>query len=214
MKLKEWAIASFSAMAAIVISVSSALAETVEVNVDILNVRTGPGTNYSVLTQFDRGVRANRIKQEGNWAYIVTGRVEGWVFAPYVRVVADSSTSDPSLEPSYEANGRIENARHKGTGKAEVRVIADSAIVKIDALGENIQPFSVTYYGVITSNANNKISLKVNGFKSLLTNERVGTNGNGSCQLEVDPSKRLLSAICQAPDFDHGRTVFTRIAPQ
>ena len=88
MNTKNWAISLCSATISVALSISTALAETVEVIVNQLKVRSGPGLNYSVITAFDKGVRVNRIKQEGNWAYIAAGRVEGWVYTPTLRLLA------------------------------------------------------------------------------------------------------------------------------
>jgi|GEM_PF-773482 hypothetical protein len=110
MKLKNWAIAGFSAMVAIAVSISSVLAETIEVTVNDLKVRKGPGITYPVLTQFDKGVRANKIKQSGSWAYIVTGRVEGWVYAPYIKVASTETGSSGSLTQLFSRVWRVTKA--------------------------------------------------------------------------------------------------------
>lgn len=50
MNTKNWSIALCTATIAVVAIVAPALSETVEVTVDDLNVRSGPGQNYSVVT--------------------------------------------------------------------------------------------------------------------------------------------------------------------
>lgn len=203
------------------VSISSAFAETVEVTVNNLNVRTGPGTNYSVLTVFDKGVRVNRIKQSGNWAYVVAGRVEGWVYAPYVTVVGSGNPGDVGTgngnigtgpAPSrYESIGSINNARFRGNGTGDVQIVGPNrVVVTATARGENIQPFSVTYYAAITSRTRGQIVANVTAFASSPTgNETRPITGQCTVATSID-SNAIRSFTCQAyGGVDHGKTVFT-----
>lgn len=87
MKFKNLALALVGAAAALGLSVSAALAQVAEVSVDRLNVRTGPGTGFAVRGTMPRGSQAKIIETQGDWLYIVTGAVEGWIYAPYVTVL-------------------------------------------------------------------------------------------------------------------------------
>ncbi|NDJ18874.1 SH3 domain-containing protein [Myxacorys almedinensis] len=220
MKSKSWVTVFFSATAAVVVSISSVFAETVEVTVNNLNVRTGPGTNYPVLTVFDKGVRVNRIKQSGNWAYIVAGRVEGWVYSPYVVAVGsgDQGTGNGTITPGpgpapsrYESFGSITNARFRGTGAGDVQLVGSNrVVVTATARGENIQPFSVTYYAAITNRSPGQIVANVTAFASSPTGNQTRPI-EGECQIGVSSDSSFLrSFTCQAyGGVDHGRTVFT-----
>lgn len=50
-----------------------------------LNVRTGPGTNYRIITQLVKGQRVivGGLNQSGKWSYIKSP-VEGWVSSKYI----------------------------------------------------------------------------------------------------------------------------------
>ena len=90
MTLKTLAVALLSAAAAVGLSVSAALAQVAEVNIDSLNVRSGPGLTHGVRGTIPRGAQAKIIETQGDWLYIVTGPIEGWVYAPYVTVLNQS----------------------------------------------------------------------------------------------------------------------------
>lgn len=202
MNARNWSLAVCSATIAVTMSISPALAETVEVTGDGVNVRSGPGATYSVVTVWNKGVQGNRIKQQGNWSYVVTGPVEGWISSTYVKPAGSSSGSN------YEAIGSIENARYKGNGIAEVKKSGNNATIQVSARGENIRPFSTIYYGSIYSNSNTLTRVNVNAFESTRTGIKFSTTGN--CEVSFDSNKQLRSILCQAAGVDHGRTVFTK----
>lgn len=61
------------------------------VNGNCVNVRSGPGTNYPVLFQVNKGVRVNVMMSQEDWLYIMTypgngepGYRYGWIYAQYV----------------------------------------------------------------------------------------------------------------------------------
>lgn len=204
MNARNWSVAFCSATIALVASVSPALSETVEIIGDAVNVRSGAGINYNVITVWNRGVRGNRIQQENNWSYVVTGPVEGWVSSIYVKPVATSGNGSPT----YQGLGSIDNARYKGNGLGEVRVVANTATVQISARGENVPNFSTSYYGTIYSNSGSLIRVSLNGFQSNRTGQRIPTTGE--CQISLS-SNQLRSVTCRASGVDHGRTVFTKL---
>lgn len=202
MNARNWSLALCSATIAVTMSIAPASAETVEVTGDSVNVRSGPGTNYNVITVWNRGVQGNRIKQQGNWSYVVTGPVEGWISSDYVKPAGSSSGSN------YQAIGSIENARYKGNGTGEVRASGNNATIQVTARGENIRPFSTIYYGSIYSNSNTLMRVSVNAFESTRTGGKFPSTGN--CEVSFDSNKQLRSIFCQATGVDHGRTVFTK----
>ena len=224
MKTKNWAIALCSATIAVALSISTASAETVEVIINQLRVRSGPGLEYSVITAFDKGVRVNRIKQQGNWAYIAAGRVEGWVYAPYIKVVGPVPVPVPGTgggsgggnigtgpAPSrYQSIGNISNARYSGSGSANAQIVAPNRVV-VNVVSDNrVDPFSVTYYAEIIGRSNGKITANVTSFASTLTlNRPIPKSGN--CQIVVSPDSNVLRSLdCQANSgLDYGKTTFT-----
>jgi uncharacterized protein YraI len=70
--------------------------QTAEVTAPQLNARSGPGPDYGVVFQLDRGEEVRLGSWEGRWAYIERSkRVEafvqrGWVYAEHLSVEPDS----------------------------------------------------------------------------------------------------------------------------
>lgn len=65
-------------------------AKTAEVLVQDLNVRSSPNTNSQVRGTLGKGTQAKIIQRQGDWYYIVMGRVEGWVSGSYIKVLDGS----------------------------------------------------------------------------------------------------------------------------
>ena len=217
MKTKNWAIALFSATIAVALSISTASAETVEVVVNQLTVRSGPGLEYSPITTLNKGTRVSKIKQEGAWAHIETGRVKGWVFIAFTKIVGSGSGPGPSPvtgpAPSrYQSSGfgNINNARYGGSGTANAQIVETHQVV-VNVVSDNrVNPFSVTYYGRIIGRSNTKITANVTEFASTLTGNR-RLPKNGSCEIAVIPNGNVLKSLtCNANSgLDHGTTTFT-----
>ena len=62
--------------------------ETIEVDTELLNVRSGPGIQYKVIDQVRQGERYKKMEQIGLWVKIRTrsGKI-GWVHSSYVVLV-------------------------------------------------------------------------------------------------------------------------------
>ena len=58
---------------------------TVATRYDPLNVRTGPGTGYTVVGSVKKGRKVTVKSISGNWAYITYGSLRGWVSMTYLR---------------------------------------------------------------------------------------------------------------------------------
>lgn len=57
---------------------------TAKVTASALNVRKGPGTYSAILGSFKRGTRVNVQYTSGNWAYVSTKRLSGYVSLNYL----------------------------------------------------------------------------------------------------------------------------------
>ena len=67
-----------------------------------LNVRSGAGTSYSVITSISKGTAVTVTKTSGNWSYITSPAV-GWVSSQYLsssKVTTTSSSSTSSTSNS------------------------------------------------------------------------------------------------------------------
>jgi len=55
---------------------------------DLLNLRTGPGTEYPVITALPPGSIVSLLKEKtGNWQHVATTAGGGWVFRSYIQPV-------------------------------------------------------------------------------------------------------------------------------
>lgn len=61
------------------------------VNVTALYVRSGPGTTYSIVGQLGYGARVSCLATAGQWFRISTSTLTGYVYSPYVTLVALAS---------------------------------------------------------------------------------------------------------------------------
>ena len=227
MKTKNWAIALFSATIAVALSISTVLAEVIEVTATLLKVHSGPGLEYSTITTLSRGTRVDKSNQEGAWAYIAAGRVKGWVFIPFTKIVGSVPGPGPGtgggsgggtigpLPSRYQSSGKlsdgkINNARYSGAGSANAQIVEPYGVVVNVVADGRLNPFSVTYYGDVIARSDTKITVNVTGFASTLTkNKRLPKNG--SCEIAVIPNGKVLKSLtCTANSgLDHGKTVFT-----
>jgi hypothetical protein len=55
----------------------------VVVNVDVLRLRSGPGTDYEILDRYIRGTILEVIAEDGEWLQVISHE-EGWVHGDYV----------------------------------------------------------------------------------------------------------------------------------
>lgn len=87
------------------VGASAASGGKLQVAVDGVNVRSGPGESYRVVDRLDRGVELTELGREGKWVNIEeTGasKQRGWVLAEQVssrrKPVAGTSAEDPPFE--------------------------------------------------------------------------------------------------------------------
>lgn len=69
-----------------------------------VNVRSGAGTKYGILTAIPNGTTVTISKTSGNWGYTSYGGKKGWICLDYTKKVTSgsSSSSSGSSKPSYK----------------------------------------------------------------------------------------------------------------
>ena len=90
----------------------------VESNIS-LNVRKGPGTNYSVVTTLSGGTKVTVKSTEDGWSKITTGNTTGYVSSKYLTSTKPSSSGSSSSSTSTSASKLIDYAK-KFLGKPYV----------------------------------------------------------------------------------------------
>ncbi|MEN3046796.1 MAG: glycosyl hydrolase family 18 protein [Candidatus Hydrothermales bacterium] len=72
--------------------------KVVRVNASLLNVRTGPSTSHTIITQIARGQNFVTDSSSGNWLRIFIGEVggyqKGWIHSNYVRIIQSPEDSN------------------------------------------------------------------------------------------------------------------------
>ena len=95
-------------------SSSSETSTTKYVDADVgLNVRKGPGTNYSVITKLADGTKVTVKSTSNGWSKITTGNTTGYVSSSYLtsKKPSSGSSSDSSSSTSTSASKVISYAK-------------------------------------------------------------------------------------------------------
>ena len=67
-----------------------------------LNVRSGPGKNYPLQFQLEKGTVVDIIAEENGWYQIRSGSRIGWASGDYIKPVEDKpAPEEPAPEPEY-----------------------------------------------------------------------------------------------------------------
>ncbi len=74
------------------------------VNVSSLNVRSGPGTGYSVIWTLSKGTVVNVVSTSGSWSKINSPKT-GWVYSAYLTNTSHTTTSSSDLV--WPVSGRV-----------------------------------------------------------------------------------------------------------
>jgi uncharacterized protein YraI len=209
MNIKRFVWACLTSCTALVVTITTALAELATVTSRQLNVRRGPGSNYPVTYTLRQGDRVEVTRRQGSWAFIVGERGgEGWVDARYL-------SSDTPTPPSggnatndvFRSKGTVDNARYKGAGEA---ILVIGRRDKSASLGlSNAGQFSIEYIGTVRSNFEGTIQLDIEKFRSSEVGYRT-VAASGTCNIQASGgSVRKSYCTITGSGIDHGRSNFT-----
>ena len=73
---------------------------TYQVTTDVLRVRSGPGTNYRIVTRICRGSLQGIDYTDGNWGHLISGA--GWICLDYCSKVDETNTNSRYLPGNYQ----------------------------------------------------------------------------------------------------------------
>jgi len=71
----------------------------IQINTEILNVRSGPGTGYAFVTKIGLNEQHNVLETKNGWYKIKVKNMEGWVSGDYVKFVPGTSESEGNNQP-------------------------------------------------------------------------------------------------------------------
>ena len=148
MNCKKFIIALFSLL---LISLSAYAAQSGTVTASVLNVRSGPGTGYSVIGKFYSG-EVIQFENSGNgWYKVYYNGVEGYISSNYVstrgsNLTDRSSVNRPSVVAGYSTATSL-NLR--SAPSTDGQVIAALPQYSPISIGEGVNGwYKVTYNGV------------------------------------------------------------------
>jgi len=75
-----------------------------------VRLRTGPGTNYSLLGTFPVGTQVTVLKELGAWSYIQIGSKKGYMMSTFLTTKAPQPDPEPYVPP-VDPVGTIESAQ-------------------------------------------------------------------------------------------------------
>lgn len=102
-----------------------------------VNVRSGPGNSYSVLTVMSKGQTSANLGQSGSWVKVSVNGKTGYVYSKYLSSSSSSSTST-------------------NTNTSATTMTSTSKTVYVTASSLNVRSGAGTSYSVIGSLANGK----------------------------------------------------------
>lgn len=114
-------------------SANTAFADTAVVSSNILNVRTGPGTDYSIITQVGSGNRLPVLEKSGDWycVSLSTGQ-KGWLAGWLVNIEKSQAPAALNTAQVARVNGSSVNIRSgPGTGYNVITQVGSGATLPI-----------------------------------------------------------------------------------
>ena len=112
------------------------------INASDVNMRSGAGTGYSVITTLDYGTALTAISKSGDWYYVeLDGGIKGYVYADYVTIKSD--------EPQRKGLSKTSLTMYRGNHSSLYVNGANS----VSYSSSNSSVVSVTSDGLLYANA-------------------------------------------------------------
>lgn len=100
----------------------------------VVNVRSGPGTSYSIITQVARGTTVTVISQEGGWYKIGVNGKEGYMIGDYLSVNFGQASGSTTETLQGIVTGSVVNVRSgPGTSYGIISQVKKGASITITA---------------------------------------------------------------------------------
>lgn len=126
-------------------------------NISSLNVRSGPSTNYGIVSSISGGTKVTLISRHSNgWYYISTpSGIKGYVSGNYIKVDSDTPTDTPTDTPSQTRQGtvtlnssssRLNIRSSAGTSSNIIGKIPNGA--KVTILSQSGSWYKIQYNGI------------------------------------------------------------------
>jgi len=117
-----------TATAACIMAVGALAVDTGVITGDVVNARTGPGTDYDRVEQLAKGKRVTILAEEGDWFKISWNNSTGYISKSYIALNSSGSTaSAQSGSPNATVTGgsTINVRTGPGTGYSRVTMVGE-----------------------------------------------------------------------------------------
>ncbi|MFK8913923.1 SH3 domain-containing protein [Shouchella clausii] len=88
-----------------------------------LNLRSGAGTNHSIITTLDKGQKVELLKKQGGWYQVKAGNRTGWVSADYLNVNGSSNADSAPSIGSATTTARLNLRSGAGTNHSIITTL-------------------------------------------------------------------------------------------
>lgn len=145
----------------------------VQGNVDKLNIRSGPGLTYNVVTQLSTPNRLNVVKEQDDWYQIsLPDGTKGWIASWLVKPVSGGSVSvtAPAKSSSTTSNTSVSSASRSASSQSVTANFSPSASNRTTFIQSNVTQLNVRS----APNQTSAVMQKINPDKSYPLLQRDG----------------------------------------
>ena len=162
----------------------------------VINVRSGPGTDYSRITQVKAGRRVKVLGKEGDWYHISVGSKEGFILTDYLlpdgssEPVKAAAPAEPAPAPEPVAD--TSNAAVSGGKTINVRIGPGtnySRVTKVSG-GKRVE---------ITGQQDGWYQVSFDGMTGFISGEYVTPDDPAMAIVREEPSAEPAPAPAEAP---------------
>lgn len=155
--LRNWLLIVTTVVGGFILATPAQAQQSSAVTTAWLNMRTGPGTNYSIIMAIPEGANVGVSGCSGGWCEVSYSGRNGWSSASYLRFQAASGAPQPPQPAPQppQAGGQVQATtavslnmrRGPNTSYAVIRAIPASATVSVYRCIENYTWCEVGYAG-------------------------------------------------------------------
>ncbi|MFP7334685.1 SH3 domain-containing protein, partial [Shouchella clausii] len=96
-----------------------------------LNLRSGAGTNHSIITTLAKGQKVELLKKQGGWYQVKAGNRTGWVSADYLNVNGSGNVDNAPSIGSATTTARLNLRSGAGTNHSIITTLAKGQKVEL-----------------------------------------------------------------------------------
>ncbi len=196
---KMFKIAATSAAATAIVCTGAFAANTVTATTDV-NVRSGPGNSYSVLTVMSKGTSTTQLGSSGNWIKVTVNGKTGYVYNKYLSGSSTSSSSSTTTTTTTSTSKTVyvtASALNVRSGPSTSYSVIGSLKKGSSAsvVGTSGSWYKIKYgsgYGYISSSYTSSSSSSSSSSTSTVTSTSTTTSSSSSSSSIVSFAKSLL----------------------